>query len=71
VVTVNSSSAPLSRWRDSERNSVKMSLRTSGSPPVMRSFRVPRRTKAEQTRSSSSSVRRSRFGRNAMFSDMQ
>ena len=44
------------------RKKVMMPLRTSGSPPVMRSFCTPRPTKAEQSRSSSSSVRSSRLG---------
>ena len=48
-----------------------MSRRTSGSPPVMRSFRTPLATKAVHSRSSSSSVSRSRLGRNVMSSDMQ
>ena len=46
-------------------------LRTSGSPPVIRSFSTPSPTKAEQSRSSSSSVRSSALGRNSMCSDMQ
>ena len=45
--------------------------RTSGSPPVSRSLRTPRAMKALHSRSSSSSVSRSAFGRNDMFSDMQ
>ena len=48
-----------------------MFLRTSGSPPVMRSLRTPLATNAEQTRSSSSSDSRSFFGRKVMCSDMQ
>ena len=40
-----------------------MLRRTSGSPPVMRIFRTPFSMKAAQSRSSSSSVRRSCFGR--------
>ena len=48
-----------------------MPRRTSGSPPVSRSLRTPRTTKALHSRSSSSSVSRSAFGRNAMFSAMQ
>ena len=47
------------------------SRRTRGSPPVILSLRTPRSTKAVATLSSSSRVRRSFFGRNAMFSDMQ
>ena len=47
VVRVSSSSAPLSRWRDSARTSHMMFLRTSGSPPVSRSLRTPWRMKAE------------------------
>ena len=70
VVTVSSSS-PAPRWRDSERTSVMIERRTSGSPPVRRSLRTPRSTKALHSRSSSSSVITSCFGRNAMFSDMQ
>ena len=46
VVSVSSSSAPLSRCRPSPRNSDITFLRTSGSPPVSRSFLTPRRTKA-------------------------
>ena len=71
VVSVSSSSAPVARWRESEANSVMMPRRTSGSPPVSRSLRTPRSMKALHSRSSSSSVSRSAFGRNAMFSDMQ
>ena len=48
-----------------------MPRRTSGSPPVSRSFRTPRATNALHSRSSSSSVSRSAFGRKFMFSDMQ
>ena len=48
-----------------------MPRRTSGSPPVSRSLRTPLATKAEHSRSSSSSDSRSAFGRNDMFSDMQ
>ena len=57
--------------RDSAWNSHMMFLRTSGSPPVMRSLRTPRLTKAVQMRSSSSSVSSSRRGRKLMCSDMQ
>ena len=71
VVSVSSSSAPLPRWRESARNSHMMFLRTSGSPPVIRSLRTPLATKAEHSRSSSSSVSRSFFGRKVMCSDMQ
>ncbi|MNL87219.1 hypothetical protein D3C87_2162710 [compost metagenome] len=71
VVSVSSSSAPEVRWRESERNRLMMSRRTSGSPPVSRSFFVPRLTKAVAIRSSSSSVSSSLRGRNCMFSDMQ
>src|SRR5687767_13708466 len=46
-----------------------MSRRTSGSPPVMRSLRTPRATNTEQTRSSSSRVRRSFFGRKLILRD--
>ena len=59
VVTVSSSRSPALRWRDRPRNSDMMLRRTSGSPPVRRSFRTPRPTKALHTRSSSSSVKRS------------
>ena len=48
-----------------------MPRRTSGSPPVSRSLRTPRATKAEHSRSSSSSVSTSAFGKNDMFSAMQ
>ena len=48
-----------------------MPRRTSGSPPVSRSLRTPLATKALHSRSSSSSVSSSAFGRNAMCSDMQ
>ena len=71
VVSVSSSSAPVSRWRDSARNSHRMFLRTSGSPPVILSLRTPLATNAEHTRSSSSSVSRSFLGRKVMCSDMQ
>ena len=46
-------------------------LRTSGSPPVIRSFSTPIATKVEHMRSSSSSVSSSFLGRKVMFSDMQ
>jgi hypothetical protein len=71
VVSVNSSSAPVERCRDSERTSDITLRRTSGSPPVRRSLRTPLAMKAEQSRSSSSSVSRSAFGRKVMSSDMQ
>ena len=71
VVSVSSFSAPLSRCRDMASKKVMMPRRTSGSPPVIRSFSTPSRTKAEHSRSSSSSVSSSRFGRKVMFSDMQ
>jgi hypothetical protein len=71
VVSVSSFSVPASRCRVIDRKKVMMSRRTSGSPPVMRSFSTPRRTKVEHMRSSSSSVRSSFFGRKVMFSDMQ
>ena len=48
-----------------------MFLRTSGSPPVILSLRTPKATKAEHSRSSSSRLRSSAFGRNCMCSDMQ
>ena len=71
VVKVSSSSAPLSRWRDRERTSDMTFLRTSGSPPVRRSFLTPRPTKALHSRSSSSSDSTSALGRNVMSSAMQ
>src|SRR5450756_1379192 len=71
VVSVSSLSAPVSRWRESERTSDITLRRTSGSPPVSRSLRTPLAMKAEHSRSSSSSVRRSALGRNVMSSDMQ
>ena len=71
VVSVSSSSAPVERWRASEATSVMIPRRTSGSPPVSLSFLTPRAMKALHSRSSSSSERRSAFGRNVMFSDMQ
>ena len=71
VVSVSSSRAPEARCRDSPAKSVMMLRRTSGSPPVSLSFLTPRSMKTLQTRSSSSSVRRSRFGRKVMSSDMQ
>ena len=71
VVSVSSLSAPVARWRDMARKKVMIPLRTRGSPPVIRSFSTPRPTKAEQRRSSSSSVRSSALGRNSMCSDMQ
>ena len=43
----------------------------SGSPPVIRMRRTPLRMKASDTRSSSSSVSRSRLGRKLMCSAMQ
>ena len=48
-----------------------MLRRTSGSPPVSRSFLTPRSMNAVETRSSSSSVNMSFFGRKLMFSAMQ
>ena len=71
VVSVSSLSAPVSRWRDSERTSDITLRRTSGSPPVKRSFRTPLAMNAEQSRSSSSSVSKSALGRKVMSSDMQ
>ena len=71
VVSVSSLSAPVSRCRDIARKNVMIPLRTSGSPPVMRSFSTPSPTKAEQSRSSSSSVSNCAFGRNSMCSAMQ
>ena len=71
VVSVNSLSAPLSRWRERERTSDITLRRTSGSPPVKRSLRTPLAINAEHRRSNSSSVSRSDFGRNVMSSDMQ
>ncbi len=71
VVSVSSSSAPLSRCRPRPRNSDITFLRTSGSPPVMRSFLTPRRTKAVHSRSSSSSDSTSALGRKVMSSAMQ
>ncbi len=71
VVRVSSSSAPDFRCRDRSRIRLITFLRTSGSPPVSRSLRTPRRTKALQTRSISSRVSNSAFGRKVMFSDMQ
>ena len=71
VVRVSSSSAPLSRWRESWRTRCMMFLRTSGSPPVSLSLRTPFSTKTVHSRSSSSRLSRSRFGRNVMSSAMQ
>ena len=71
VVRVISSSAPEARWRDMPSKKPMMPRRTRGSPPVMRSLRTPRRTKALHRRSSSSRVRSSFLGRNCMFSAMQ
>jgi len=53
------------------RRAFMIPRRTNGSPPVSRSFRTPRAMKAPHSRSSSSSERRSAFGRNVIFSDMQ
>ena len=63
VVTVSSFSPPSPSRAPRLRNRVITSRRTSGSPPVMRILLVPRRMKAAQSRSSSSSVSSSRFGR--------
>ena len=71
VVSVSSFSAPEARCRDMARKNVMIPLRTKGSPPVIRSFCTPDATKAEHSRSSSSSVRRSAFGRKVMCSVMQ
>ncbi len=62
VVSVSSSRSPDARWRDRSLNRLMMLRRTSGSPPVILSLRVPRATKVLQRRSSSSSVSRSRLG---------
>ena len=48
-----------------------MPRRTSGSPPVRRSLLTPLAMKALHSRSSSSRLSRSAFGRNVMCSDMQ
>ena len=48
-----------------------MLRRTSGSPPVILIFLTPFSMKAVQSRSSSSSVRRSFLGRKVMSSAMQ
>ena len=71
VVTTSSFNPPSPSRAPRLWNSVITSRRTSGSPPVMRILLVPSRMKAAQTRSSSSSVSRSRFGRNVMSSAMQ
>ncbi len=71
VVSVSSSSAPLARCRESRSTSVSTPLRTSGSPPVSLSLRVPVATNAEAMRSISSSVSTSAFGRKVMCSAMQ
>ena len=70
VVTV-SSFRPWPIFSPSAPNRRITSRRTSGSPPVMRIFVVPRRMKAEHRRSSSSSVSNSFLGRKLMSSDMQ
>ena len=66
VVSVRSSSPPSGRRRAA---SIEMrtgrSRRTSGSPPVIRSFSTPSSTKARATRSISSKLSTSAFGRNA------
>ena len=49
----------------SESTSAGRSVRSSGSPPVMRSFSTPSRTKMRASRSISSKLRISAFGRNA------
>ena len=49
VVRVSSSRAPSSRCRDRARTRSMIPLRISGSPPVRRSLRTPRRTKAAQS----------------------
>ncbi len=41
VVSVNSLSAPLARWREREETKVMMPRRTSGSPPVKRNLLTP------------------------------
>jgi len=71
VVSVCSSSAPLARWRESDRMSIIASRRISGSPPVSRILRAPSLTQAEHSRSSSSNDSTSRFGRKLMCSGMQ
>ena len=71
VVSVNSSSSPERVSSPSRRTSQMMLRRTNGSPPVRRSLRTPRRTKARHRRSSSSNDRTSLLGRKVMSSDMQ
>ena len=70
-VNVSSSSAPVLMCRPCAPNRVMMSRRTSGSPPVRRNFLTPSRINVLHTRSSSSSVRSSCFGRNVISSAMQ
>ena len=53
------------------RLEIMMPRRTSGSPPVRRNLLTPFSTNALQSRSSSSRLRRSDFGKNVMCSDMQ
>ncbi len=54
-----------------ERKKVRIPLRTSGSPPVMRSFFTPRPMNAVAIRSSSSRLNSSCFGRKVISSAMQ
>ena len=71
VVRVSSFNFPDLRWRDiEEKNSIIFFL-TKGSPPVIRNFSIPNLIKVVHTRSNSSRVRSSGFGRNVIFSDMQ
>src|SRR3546814_16919633 len=51
VVSVSSARSPVSRCRPRRRTSHRLSRRTSGPPPVRRSFRTPSRTKAPERES--------------------
>ena len=70
VVSVSSFN-PLPRWREKRAISSMKSLRTSGSPPVMRSLSTPKEAKAVTSSSSSSNERTSLRGRKVMRSGIQ
>ena len=71
MVSVSSSSCPLSMWRDRLRNRVITSRRTSGSPPVRRSFLTPRSTKGIHKAVQLLKAEKVRLGRKVMCSAMQ
>ena len=71
VVSVNSLSIPVFMKEPNDLIRFIMFRRTNGSPPVSRILSTPREINAIQSRSSSSRVNKSDFGRNVIFSDIQ